>query len=248
MRTHSEIIRLIESSDWGTEDLRRRIISKYFSGKSPTINTLQRDYRFGEKRILDIGCSYGQSLFYWGEDSVGIDISEDMASLPKALGYEVFLTNVEDRLYPDESKGCFDGAFSDNMVEHLIAPHLFLIRINKILKPDGLLVLGHPTVPITALAKSLWKKYYGFEGYLAAEHINFYTPETIALTLKRTGFDVIEQWHPLPHKLDWLRKLVGPFSTHCYTVARKIGGWRYSTKRKADFDPMSFAKELQEYH
>lgn len=67
MRTHNEIISLIKSSDWGTEDLRRRIISKYFSSISPTINSLQRNYGFGEKRIIGIGCSYGQSLLYWGK-------------------------------------------------------------------------------------------------------------------------------------------------------------------------------------
>ncbi|MFV1974714.1 MAG: class I SAM-dependent methyltransferase [Candidatus Scalindua sp.] len=248
MRTHSEILRLIESSGWGTEDLRRRVITKYFSSKSSDINILQKDYGFGEKRILDIGCSYGQSLLYWGLDSVGIDVSEEMASLPKALGYEIFLTNVEDRLCPDELIGCFEGVFSDNMIEHLVSPHLFLIRINKLLKPGGLIALGHPTVPLTAFAKYLWKRFYGYEGYLAAEHINFYTPETIALALKRAGLDVIEQWHPLPRKLDRLRKLVGPFSTHCYTVARKIGDWHYSTKRRADFDPTFFENELQVFH
>ncbi len=248
MRTQSEIIKLIESSDWGTEDLRRKVISKYFSSKGFAVNILQRDYEFGDKRILDIGCSYGQSLLYWGADSVGIDVSEDMASLPKALGHDIFLTNVEDRLYHDGCEGEFDGAFSDNMIEHLISPHLFLIRINKILRPAGLLVLGHPTVPFTALAKSLWKRYYGFEGYLAAEHINFYTPETIALALNRAGFDVIEQWHPLSRRLNRLKKLVGPFSSHCYTVARKIDEWRYSSKRMAEFDPVSMAKELKEHH
>lgn len=248
MRTHSEVIKLIESSDWATEDERSRIVSKFFSGENPTVNTLQRNYNFGDKRILDIGCSYGQSLFYWGEESIGVDVSEQMASLPKALGYEVFLTNIEDRLYPDEWEAGFEGAFSDNLIEHLISPHIFLTRINRILNPGGLLVLGHPTVPITKLAKFLWKRYYGFKGYLAGEHINFYTPEIISLTLKRAGFEVIEQWHPLPRKLNSLRKLVGPFSTHCYTAARKIGDWHYSPKRSADFDPKIFSKELKEYH
>ena len=92
------------------------------------------------------------------------------------------------------------------------------------------------------------KRYYGFEVYLVVEHINFFTPETIALALNRAGFDVIEQWHPLPRRLNRLRKLVGPFASHCYTVARKRGEWRYSSKRMAEFDPVSFAKELNEHH
>ncbi len=248
MRSHSEVIKLIESSDWATEHERSRIISKFFSGENPTANTLHKNYNFGDKRILDIGCSYGQTLFYWGEGSIGVDVSKQMVGLPKALGYVIYLTNIEDRLCPEEWKAGFDGAFSDNLIEHLVSPHLFLTRINRILNDDGLLVLGHPTVPLTSLAKMLWRRYKGFEGYLAGEHINFYTPETISLTLNRAGFEVIDQWHPLPRRLNRLKKLVGPFSSHCYTVARKIDEWRYSSKRMAEFDPVSMAKELKEHH
>ncbi len=248
MRTHYEVVNLIESSDWATESERSRVVSKFFSGENLAAIILQNKYNFGERRVLDIGCSYGQSLLYWGESSIGVDVSEQMAGLPKALGYEVYLTNIEDRLYPEEWKADFDGAFSDNLIEHLVSPHLFLVRINRILNDDGLLVLGHPTVPFTSLAKNIWRCYNGFDGYLAGEHINFYTPETISLTLKRAGFKVIDQWQPLPRKLNSLRKLVGPFSTHCYTVAKKIKNWQYSSKRISSFDPSIYEEELKEFH
>ena len=138
MNTYKEVTNMILNADWGSIDERERIIKKFFTGRPTIAKFLQRKFDFGSKEIVDIGCSYGQTLFYWGNGSVGIDISEDMASLPRSLGYEVFFTNIEDRLAPGEWADRFDGVYTNNLVEHVLAPHLFLLRIHKILKPDGL--------------------------------------------------------------------------------------------------------------
>jgi len=244
VKNHRDVIQMIDNSGWNEPDERNRVIKKFFTGRPTIIKFLQRKFGFGSKKIVDIGCSYGHSLFYWGSESAGIDVNEHMSSLPKLLGYDIYLTNIEDRLAPDEWAGNFDGAYTDNLVEHLVAPHLFLLRINKILKPGGLLVIGHPTVPLSRLAKAYCKWRSGFEGYLASEHINFYTPETISLALKRAGFEPVGQWKTWR----WFTLRVGPFSPHCFTVARKIEGWKYSVKRKELFDPSFAAEELKLFH
>jgi len=244
VKNHRDVIKMIDDSGWNRHEERNRIIKKYFTGRHPIVKYLQKKFGFGSKKIADIGCSYGQSLLYWGPESAGIDVSEHMTSLPRSMGYEIYLTNMEDRLAPDEWAGNFDGVYTDNLVEHLVAPHLFLMRIHKILKPGGLLVIGHPVVPLSRLAKAYCKWRSGYEGYLASEHINFYTPETIALTLKRAGF------YPVDQLRIWRRFIfkASPFSAHCFTVARKVEGWKYSHKRDGLFDPAYLEGELRPYH
>jgi 2-polyprenyl-3-methyl-5-hydroxy-6-metoxy-1,4-benzoquinol methylase len=41
----------------------------------------------------------------------------------------------------------FEGIWSNNLFEHLLSPHAFLIRLKTMVRPDTRLVLGVPVLP-----------------------------------------------------------------------------------------------------
>lgn len=203
-------------------------------------------YQFDQKKVLDIGSSYGQSLFYWGKGSEGVEIQQKMNSLAEALGYKMHRFNVENG-FTDLPKESYEAIYTDNLLEHLVAPHLFLMRLNTLLKKEGILAIGHPVVPPFGF-RQLWGL-LGQKGWLAVEHINFFTSKSAKLTLERAGFKVLAQYgFPRFYKIPFLNKrfhLIGP---HCVSVCKKVENFQYNPKRKQEFDPEWAAAELDLFH
>jgi SAM-dependent methyltransferase len=218
------------------------LICKYFSSPFAITSLLQSKYNFADLKVLDIGSAYGQHLFYWGRNSEGIEAQQRAASFTTALGFQTHCLNVEDDLsvLPPES---FEAIHTNNLIEHLVSPHLFLARCYQLLKEDGILAIGHPVVP-PALSKWLWQA-IGITGWLAVEHINFYTPATAKLTLERAGFEVVEQVAPGFLRLHpRVAQTVLPISVSCYSICRKRKRYSYPAKRLEEFDPSFFGEEL----
>ena len=239
MINHAEVVQRIRRANWRDKIERERIIAKNFPRTRPIISYLRQKYNFGATRVLDIGSGFGDTLLYWGPDSEGIDIVSDVSSLPEALGYTIHHTNVEDSLLPPETSP-FDRVFSANLIEHLVAPHLFLGRVRDMLADNGILALGHPTV---SPLRHIFGQKLQYRGYASSEHINFFTPTTVALMLERAGFEIIEQVVPRRHfvlrRALWTAPVV-------YSICRRVPGWKYPSKRAAAFDPQ-FAS-LDHYH
>ena len=137
------------------------------------------------KAVLDIGCSHGQHLVHFGPGSAGIDAVERNVEFCRALGFDVTLANVEDGL-PDLGRR-FEAIFASNLLEHLVAPHLFLLRLHALLAPNGRVFIHVPTMPPLPIVDRLLKRAIGHNGYLASEHINAFTPRTLAFTVERAG-------------------------------------------------------------
>ncbi len=211
-----------------------RIVNKFFGATPRLVRILWNQYGFGGKKVLDIGSSYGQSFFYWGDQSEAMEISSRMSSLITLQGRKNHLINVEDG-FPPELKGSFDAVFTNNLFEHLVAPHLFLTRIHAILRPGGILAIGHPLTPPFPL-NHLWRA-LGFYGWLEMEHVNFFTPQTAKLTLERGGFEVMAQHFSLFSRNRLLSRLTVPLGLHCLSVCKKIDGYKYEDIRQPMFDP-----------
>ncbi len=73
-KKHFEIKKFIKERSPFDESETNQIIDKFFSSIPSDIKILSQHYQFDEKKVLDIGCAYGQSLLYWGEDSEGIEV------------------------------------------------------------------------------------------------------------------------------------------------------------------------------
>lgn len=235
---------LIKKNSPFCEKETRRILERFFSKVPNSVKILIEKYDFDKIKVLDIGCMYGQTLLYWGEQSEGVDISEPAVKFVRSLGRRVIVFNVEDGF--DELKGRqYEAIYCNNLIEHLVAPHLFLVRLHAILKPQGVLAIGVPVAP--TFFSYLWKA-CGIKGWLAKEHINFFTLKTMKLTLERAGFEVLGQWSPGLYKFShYLSRIGVGLMPHCLFVCRKIENFIYDKKRSSSFNP-SWATDLKQHY
>ena len=141
--------------------------------------------------VLDIGCGSGkfiellpQKVFY------GIDISDEYLDIAKERGYkEVHQIDLSfDRLpFPNE---LFDSVVCMEVSEHLFDPIHALAEINRVLKPNGTLIISVPNIGWLPCRLSLLVGYFSdFQNTtLVPSHIRFYTIKRLKYILSQTGF------------------------------------------------------------
>lgn len=231
---------LREHSPWDETET-ERIIGKFFARVPSYVRLVYERHGLGDKRVLDIGSTYGQSLLYWGDGSESFEVSPRFIEFLRSIGARVHVGNVEDDWPSSLEPESFDAVFANNIYEHLIAPHLFLARIFRVLRPGGTLVLGYPVVP--AIPFRWLYSAVRLTGWLAVEHIGFFTPHAARLNLERNGFSVSEQHFTGLSRLPLLSKNCLSMAEHCLTICTKIDGYRYHNKREEMFDP-AWARDL----
>ena len=225
-------------------DETERVIAAEFGAMPPIVAYLRARFGFGARRVLEVGSHFGRHLSYWGAGSEGIDARPAAARFTTALGFPTRVLNVEDG-FGSLSPGAFDAVHSNNLLEHLVAPHLFLLRVHRLLAAGGVLVVGHPVVP---RARRLWEA-GGIRGWAAAEHVSFFTPATVRLTCERAGFEVVEQLAPALLRLHPRAARLGVgWLPGCYSICRKRPAFRYDAKRDPVFDPTALHDELAPLH
>jgi SAM-dependent methyltransferase len=188
--------------------------------------------------VLDVGCGYGQHLVQFGPGSAGIDAVERNVAFCKSLGLDAEVANVEDGL-PDFGRP-FEAAFCSNLLEHLVAPHLFLVRLHERLVEHGTVFIHVPTMPPHRMFDWAIRRTIGHNGYRASEHINAFTPRTLAFTLERAGFTVRD----LVFVAARGRKILGlaepifrELGISVLAVARRDPTFKYPEKRVSTFAP-----------
>lgn len=240
LQKNIELINLIREKSCFDATETTRIINKFFNRVPNSVNLLVKECDFHTKKVLDIGCFYGQTLLYWGENSEGVDVSEKAIRFLKGLGINGYNFNVENDFNLLQDKK-YEAIHCNNLIEHLVAPHLFLTRLYSILDANGVLAIGLPVVP--SFISFLWKK-INFRGWLADDHVNFFTLETIKLTLERAGFKVVGQYSPGLYKFSsLLSKLCVKFTPHCLLICKKNNDFKYDKTRNSKFNPL-WASEL----
>ena len=136
------------------------------------------------KRVLDVGCSFGQ-LVYWlekaGATCTGIDISDVGVDWGrKNLGLDLRQASVLDWNGP---AGSFDVITLIDVIEHLTDPVTMLERIRHLLKPGGLLYIKTPNFGAYASAGKSWKYLY-----FSLEHLLYFNIESLDRTVSSRGF------------------------------------------------------------
>jgi SAM-dependent methyltransferase len=195
--------------------------------RSGTFANVVRAAGLARCSVLDIGCSYGEHLAHFGKGSVGITIAPAESDYGRERGLDVRCANIESESFVLEQQ--FDAVFCNNLFEHLLSPHQFLIRIKRFIKPGGTLVLGVPCVPWLTPFIRLSK----FGGSMASNHINFFTRATLVRTVIRAGWTVktIRGFHFESALID---RLLDPVYPHFYIIASPIHDYQYPPKRQRE--------------
>lgn len=197
--------------------------------KSKTFKNIVKAYDLDKKSVLDIGCSYGEFLAFFGKGSVGITIHQEEVTYGKNKGLDIRYGNIESEDFILEEK--FDVIFANNLFEHMYSPHGFLCNIKRYLKPGGILILGVPCIPKIVSLCHLNK----FRGSLAGAHINFFTRNTLTKTVERGG------WIPITTRgfyfsNKFIDHLLDPIYPHFYVVATINPNFKYSRGRLKELD------------
>ena len=237
MRSHLEVAALVRARSPLPPDETEHLIRTSFVPPR-AVRFACKHYDADRLAVLDVGCGFGQHLVHFGPGSVGLDVVPRNVAFVQALGFQAVLANVEDEFPEFERR--FDAVFAANLLEHLVAPHLFLLRLHRLLKPDGLAFIHVPTIPPHSLVDRLVKRAIGHNGYQAAEHIYAFTPRVAAFIMQRAGFTVIDRAfvaardHPL---LRWGEPLFREVGISVTLVGRRDPGFVYPEKRVQAFTP-----------
>jgi len=134
--------------------------------------------------ILDFGCHDGEKLTRWyrsGWKVAGVDLNEPAISAAKKRLPEgrFWCGDLPDMEIRDQ----FDAIRSDNVVEHLRDPVSYLAALVKLLKPGGSLRVFVPNG--NGLSAVLLGRYSYV--YWLPFHLNFFTPKTLRVAMKRAG-------------------------------------------------------------
>jgi len=187
-----------------------------------------------------LGCAFGEHLVHFGEGSLGITTTVDEVEYGVRNGLNIKYGNVESLSLSED----FSVIWANNLFEHLLSPHAFLMRLKRHARPETMLILGVPVIPkVTSLLRL--KK---FRGSLAVAHINFFTRESLRLTVERAGWTVREI-RPFQFGNSWIDSLFGFLSPHLYVVAENNTDFTYHEKKLKEWkDDDHYAEVLSLAH
>ena len=202
-----------------------RIFEKWFLPARPVaFREADKRYKITDKTLCDIGCGYGATLAFCNCESYGLEISEYQGEFANSIGLNVLRRDVLDDDLSDLPK--VDVVWTRDVLEHVDAPHVLLRKAHGLLKPGGLLLVSVPVIPPFPFLKRL--PYVGpyFGGYTHSDHVNAFTPATLAFFCERAGFETKEISPFYPGIFSVFNKIVRVFSVAVY-VGTKVDDWEY---------------------
>lgn len=140
-------------------------------------------------RLLEVGCAAGFFLEVAREkgwEACGVEISAYASRFAREkLGLEVFTGALEEAALPGES---FDAVVMHHVLEHLPDSFATLEEVHRILRPGGIVAVEVPNFgSIDArIDKSIFCQVLDLP-----RHLYFFTPQTLQMTLEKTGFEVL---------------------------------------------------------
>ncbi len=143
------------------------------------------------KNVLDIGCSSGYVGKALKEEFkckvTGIEINPKDAKLAKKHYEQVIITDVEKESWENKLKfKKFDVIILADILEHLKDPKSVLIRLKKLLKNDGYLLISIPNIAHVSIRLELLQGSFQYEktGILDSTHLHYYTKNSFIKMLK----------------------------------------------------------------
>jgi len=143
------------------------------------------------KDVLDVGCGSGnvvKRLLDKGKKVVGIDIGKGFVSFCQSRYENAVFCKADSEHLPffDE---CFDSIVCSEVIEHLENPEEALREFNRILRPEGKLIITTPNISFRwALLEAIWTRVRS--KILETRHRSF-TKRRLNFLLDVTGFSVL---------------------------------------------------------
>jgi len=187
---------MYNSDDKNNYILSKPHVNRLKEAKNFIKNEVERLRENGQEEIklLSIGCATGvfeeQIIKEFGIEVHGLDGAETSLKAAREKGVITVNGDFEEEFpFPDES---FDIVFAGEVLEHLMDVKSFLVRVNKVLKKDGVFILTTPNLArFTDRIKFLFgvspRHVAPFHQYLFL-HIHPLTWGTLRQGLRDTGF------------------------------------------------------------
>jgi len=146
------------------------------------------------KKFLDVGCGEGFSLKYFAEQGceiLGLDYSNHGCDIHNpSLAKNIMTGKIEDNLEKlISNKSTFDIILLDNVLEHLIDPKKCLNQLNKILTPNGILIIEVPNefsfLQMLALKRDFIPKPFWVS---PPDHLHYFNQSGLAKLCLSAGF------------------------------------------------------------
>lgn len=189
--------------------------------------------------VLDVGCGVSTPhLRYFAPGSIGIDGADVQPPDGRAFLRWNFSADIRTELETNALQSIFRFVWCQDVFEHVLAPHEFLLNLRRVLSPDGYLLLGVPLVNrLGPHAENRNNPLNYFRGFLSQDHINFFTFKTLRYTVQYAGFELVD-WYS-PFFKGWKRPPRFGFEPVVIMVLRPIDAFNYGPKA---------AKELVDGH
>jgi len=146
-----------------------------FISNEPSINTL-----------LDVGCYDGRFLSLFGPNytKFGVEAHKEASLIAEKQGIQIVGHDFDD--LPSQSVKV-DAVFAIDVIEHTIDPLSFLSELQRLVKPDGHIIIS------TGNTSSLSWRFMGSRYWYChiAEHISFINPQWITFACHKMGLTLL---------------------------------------------------------
>lgn len=175
---------------------------RLFRPRAAMVADLVRASGMDRPSLVEVGAGYGlfceevRATGVFGR-IVGIEPTPDLAGICRDKGIEVIELPVEEIGAVEP----FDILAAFEVIEHLFDPAAFLTACRRLVRPGGRILLTCPNIQ-------------GFDTILLGsassavdhEHLNYFNPDSMALLMRRAGFEDIEVTTPGRLDVDLVRR------------------------------------------
>ena len=178
-----------EGGTWPSDRDYARLLKRRKNDIYHIAKILSKDY--SDIRILDVGCSNGSGVYIansLGLQAEGIDPSEKAVLDGKKRGLKLHTGFLNEVAFDNNS---FDAITLYEVIEHVPEPIALLNECARILRPDGVLLVG--TGNIDSWTRKIQKcKWDFFDINKHGGHISFFSPKSLNILATKTGFRVVK--------------------------------------------------------
>jgi 2-polyprenyl-3-methyl-5-hydroxy-6-metoxy-1,4-benzoquinol methylase len=158
------------------------------------------------ERVLDVGCGSGATLEWLKrtgrcKEAVGLEMMESAAAVARERVDELVVGNAEALIESAFAPQSFDLILCLDVLEHLVDPWDFVVKVRHLLKPGGTLIASLPNVRhlrvvLPLLVAGRWR--YEASGILDRTHLRFFTRASALELLSCDGLQVVQWRRRLP--------------------------------------------------